>query len=115
MRFMLMFKGEPPRPGDVACKQNLPAMKQLMTDLKSKGVVTFTEGLEGPDKGARVRYANGKHTVIDGPFAEAKELIAGVCVVEVNSRQEAMDLTRQFLEIAGGGEGEIRQIMEVHE
>jgi len=115
MRFMLMFKGEPPKPGDVACKQNVPEMKKLMTDLKARGVVISTEGLEGPDKGARVRVANGKYSVIDGPFAEAKELIAGVCIVEVNSKQEAMNLTRQFLEIAGGGEGEIRQIMEVHE
>jgi len=115
MRFLLMFKGEPPKPGDVACKQNLPEMKKLMTELKAKGVVISTEGLEGPEKGARIRVINGKYSVIDGPFAEAKELIAGVCVIEVSSKQEAMDLARKFLEIAGGGESEIRQVMEVHE
>jgi hypothetical protein len=116
MRFLLMFKGDkPPEPGDVACKQNLPEMKKLMTELKSKGVVVSTEGLEGPEKGARVRVVNGKYSVIDGPFAEAKELIAGVCVVQVNSKQEAMNLARRFLEIAGGGESEIRQIMEMNE
>jgi|SRR5579859_876641 len=116
MRFMLMFKGEKPlEPGDVACKQNLPEMRKLMGELKAKGVLISTEGLEGPEKGARVRFTGGKHTIIDGPFAEAKELIAGVCVVEVKSKQEAIDLARQFLEIAGEGESEIRQVMDVHE
>jgi len=115
MRFMLMFKGEPPKPGDVACKQNLPEMKKLMTELKSKGVVVFTEGLEGPEKGARIRFSNGKHAVIDGPFAEAKELVAGVCVVDVKSKQEGLNLAKRFLEIAGEGESEIRQVIEVHE
>jgi hypothetical protein len=114
MRFMLMFKGDkPPEPGDVACKQNLPEMKKLMTELKAKGVLVSTEGLEGPEKGARIRMAHGKYSVIDGPFAEAKELIAGVCVVEVNSKQEAIDLAKKFLEIAGEGESEIRQVMDV--
>jgi len=116
MRFMLMFKGNrPPEPDEVACKQHLPEMKKLMTELKKKGVVQFTEGLEGPDKGARVRLNGSKYTVVDGPFAEAKELIAGVCMVNVGSKQEAMDLARRFLEIAGGGESEIRQVIEVHE
>jgi len=116
MRFLLMFKGDKPsEPDDVACKQNLPEMKKLMTDLKAKGVLISTEGLEGADKGARVRVTNGKYSVIDGPFAEAKELIAGVCVIDVKSKHEAMDLARQFLEIAGGGESEIRQVMQVNE
>ena len=116
MRFLLMFKGDkPPEGGDVACKQNLPEMKKLMAELKAKGVVISTEGLEGPEKGARIRVSNGKYSVIDGPFAEAKELIAGVCVIEVNSKQEAMDLAKKFLEIAGGGESEIRQVMDVHD
>lgn len=116
MRFMLMFKGDkPPEPGDVACRQNLPEMKKLMGELKGKGIVISAEGLEGPEKGARVRLTGGKYSFVDGPFAEAKELIAGVCVVEVGSKQEAMDLARRFLEIAGGGESEIRQVTEVKE
>ena len=116
MRFLLMFKGDkPPEPGDAACKQNLPEMKKLMAELKAKRILVSSEGLEGPEKGARVRVTNGKYSVIDGPFAEAKELVAGVCVVEVQSKQQAIDLAQKFLEIAGGGESEIRQVMEVNE
>ena len=116
MRFLLMFKGDkPPEPGDVAGKQNLPEMKKLMAELKAKRILVSSEGLEGPEKGARVRVTNGKYSVIDGPFAEAKELVAGVCVVEVQSKQQAIDLAQKFLEIAGGGESEIRQVMEVNE
>jgi len=116
MRFMLMFKGDKaPEPGDVACKQNLPEMKKLMGELKRTGVLISSEGLEGSEKGARVKFTGGKYSVVDGPFAEAKELIAGVCVVEVGSKQEAMGLARKFLEIAGDGESEIRQVMEVKE
>ena len=116
MRFMWMFKGEkPPEPGDVACKQNLPEMKKLLGELKRTGVLISSEGLEGSENGARVKFTRGKYSVVDGPFAEAKELIAGVCVVEVGSKQEAMGLARKFLEIAGDGESEIRQVMEVKE
>ena len=65
-----------------------------------------------PSKGgARVRCAGGKVTVLDGPFTESKELIAGYAIIEVNSRDEAIDASRRFFKVAGEGECEIRQIV----
>ncbi len=61
--------------------------------------------------GARVRSSKGKFTVIDGPFTESKELIAGWAIVEVSSRDEAIEASRRFFAVAGDGIGEIRRIM----
>ena len=62
--------------------------------------------------GARPRSAVGRSlSVTDGPFAEAKELVAGVCLVEVASKDEATALAKRFLEVAGGGEAEVRQVI----
>jgi hypothetical protein len=111
MRYMLMFKPdkEPP-PGEHACRQHLPEMAALIGDLKKSGVLISTEGLLGSDSGARIKYTGGKMTVTDGPFAEAKELIAGVAIVEVKSRTEAVELAKRFLTIAGGGIGDVLEI-----
>jgi len=113
MRYMLMFKPDvAPAPGELPCKQHLPAMATLMTDLKRKGIVLATEGLMPSDTGARVRFNGGRISVKDGPFAEAKELVAGFAIVNVKSRDEALDLAKQFLQIAGGG---VSDVLEVHE
>src|SRR5919112_634404 len=79
MRFMLMFKSDQPvEPGTSPCKQQLPEMAKLMGELKRSGVLVYTDGLMPLDRGARVRMTpGGKATVRDGPFAEAKELVAG--------------------------------------
>ena len=63
----------------------------------------------------RLRHSEGKTTVVDGPFTEAKELIAGFALLEVKSKKEAVDAVTRFLRIAGDGESEIRQIMEPKE
>src|SRR5688572_12744697 len=116
MRFMLMFKPDKePEPGVHACKQNLPEMAKLMGELRQSGVLVDTQGLMSSDTGARVRLSNGKLTVRDGPFAEAKELIAGVALVEVRSKAEAVELAKRFLAIAGGGEGDVLQVLEAPE
>lgn len=116
MRFMLMFKSEKPlEPGEVACKQNLPEMAKLMDQLRESGVLVATEGLKPSDSGARVRSSGGKVSVKDGPFAEAKELIAGFAVVNVKSKAEAVELATRFLEIAGGGESDILEVAEMGE
>jgi len=113
MRFMLMFKSDKPlEPGEVACKQNLPEMAKLMGELRESGVLLATEGLLPSDTGARVRMSGGKVSVKDGPFAEAKELIAGFAVVNVKSKAEAVELATKFLEIAGGGESDILEVFE---
>lgn len=113
MRFMLLFKPDKePEPGVHACQQNLPEMVKLIGELKQSGVLLSTEGLLPSELGARVRLSGGKLTVTDGPFAEAKELIAGVALVQVKSKANAVELARRFLTIAGGGESDVLQVSE---
>jgi hypothetical protein len=65
------------------------------------------------DHGARVKYDGvGRHTVTDGPFAEAKEIVAGFAVVNVKSKAEAVELAKRFLAIAGEGESDVLQVFE---
>ena len=112
-RYMLMFKSDQPvEPGKSPCKAELPEMAKLMGELKEKGILVYTDGLMPSDSGARVRVAGGRASVKDGPFAEAKELIAGFAVVRVNSKAEAVDLARRFLTIAGGGTSDVLEVWE---
>lgn len=111
MRFMMMYrpakdKAFPPSPEYLANMQ-----KYIEQGLKS-GVVLATEGLLPSSKGARVTLAAGKLTVTDGPFAEAKELVGGFAIVNAQSKDEAIELAKDFLEVAGDGETEVRQIAE---
>ena len=92
----------------------MPEMQKLIGELMASGVLVATHGLMGAASGARVKRSAGKVSVRDGPFAEAKELIAGVCVVEVGSKEEAVKLAQQFLEIAGDAEGDVLQVIEQH-
>jgi hypothetical protein len=71
-------------------------------------VLIATDGLQPSSKGARVRVSDGKFTVLDGPFTETKELIAGYAIVQAKSKQEAIELAKRFLEVVGEGESEIR-------
>lgn len=113
MRFMLMFKSDKPvAPGTSPCKAQLPEMAAVLEKLKKDGVLVHTEGLLPSDHGARVNYAGGKLTVTDGPFAEAKELVAGFAVVDVKCKAEAVELAKKFLSIAGEGSSEVLQVFE---
>ena len=113
MRFMMMFKpNKEPDPGEHACKQNLPEMARFIDELKRSGIVLSAEGLLSSESGARVSLSAGRLAVTDGPFAEAKELVAGVTVVRVAAKADAVALAKQFLAIAGGGDCEIRQLAE---
>ena len=87
-------------------------MQKLMSELKNSGVLLATQGLMSSNSGARVRLSSGKLSVKDGPFAEAKELVAGVVLVEVRSKADAVELAKRFLAIAGGGEGDVLQVLE---
>ena len=87
-------------------------MGQFIDEQTKAGVLLATGGLLPISQGgARVRSKAGKFMVTDGPFTEAKELIAGFALIEVNSREEALEASRKFYEIVGDGEGEIRQVM----
>ena len=107
MRYMMMYrtdesKIEPPTPGKMA------RMGAFVEELQKSGTLLDTGGLQPSAAGARVRRENGTLTVTDGPFTEAKELIAGYAVIEARSKQKAIDLAKRFLHIAGDGESEIR-------
>jgi hypothetical protein len=80
--------------------------------MQRTGVLLATEGCLPSALGARVRLAGGELTVTDGPFAESKELIAGFALLQADSREEAVELTRRFLQVAGDGECEIRQVYD---
>jgi len=108
MRFMMLYK--PGRDSDVPpTQQEMAAMGQFIEKMAKSGVLIATDGLQPSSKGARVRISSGgKFTVVDGPFAETKELIAGYAIVQARSKQEAIELAKQFLEVVGEGESEIR-------
>src|SRR5207245_11063021 len=80
-------------------------------ELVNAGVMLAGEGLHPSSKGVRVRFSRGKHTVIDGPFAETKELVAGFWLWQVKSKQEAIEWLKRA-PFGGGTEIEIRQVFE---
>ena len=87
-------------------------MATLIGELTAAGVLLSATGLLGSETGARLRLSGTRLIVTDGPFAEAKELVAGVAVVDVPSKAEAVELAEEFLRIAGGGDCEVRQVDE---
>jgi hypothetical protein len=114
MRFMVLVKADKQsEAGAMPSREMLEAMGKFNEQLIQAGVMLAGEGLHPSSKGARVRFSDGKKTVIDGPFAETKELVAGFWIWKVNSRQEAIDwLKRAPFE---GTEVEIRQVFETED
>jgi hypothetical protein len=86
----------------------------IETGMKA-GWLVATEGCLPSALGARVRLAAGKLSVTDGPFTEAKELVGGFAILRTRSKQEAIELAKPFLPVAGEGECELRQLYEVGE
>jgi hypothetical protein len=115
MRFMMIY-----RPADTArmeagvppTQDEIARMGAFIQEIAQSGVLLATDGLLPSSKGARVRRSSGTVTVVDGPFAESKELIGGFAIVDVGSKTEAIDLAKRFLECAGDGESEIRQMYD---
>lgn len=114
MRFLCLYKPSKPE-GTPPTQAEIDKMTKLVTDSMKSGVLIVTEGCLPSIKGARVRLTNGKYTVTDGPFTEAKELVAGMAILQTQSLEEAIAHTKDFLKIAGDGETEIRQVYEAHE
>lgn len=111
MRFLCLYKPAKEE-GVLPTQQEVAEMGQFCEELAKAGVLLATEGCQPSSKGARVRLSEGRFTVTDGPFTEAKEVIGGFAIVEAKSKQEAIALTKRFLKVAGDGESEIRQIYE---
>ena len=108
MRFLSIYKAVetnvPPT------TEHMAKMGQLIEEMTNAGTLISTEGCLPTAKGARVRRSGGKVSVTDGPFTESKEVIAGFALLEAKSKEEAIDLTRRFLEVVGEGECELRQV-----
>ena len=114
MRFMVMIKADKnTEAGVLPSRELLEAMGKYNEELVRAGVMLAGEGLHPSSKGARVKYSGGKMTVIDGPFAETKELIAGFWILQVKSKEEAIEWVKRCPNPLGGDyEIEIRQVFE---
>ena len=88
-------------------------MGKFLEAITKAGVLVDSEGLMPSANGARVRLADGKATVIDGPFTESKELVASYAILEVPTMAEAIEWTTRFLKVFGRGECELRPIFEM--
>src|SRR5881275_2896617 len=114
MRFMIIVKAtKDSEAGVMPSEQLLRDMGKFNIELEKAGVMLAGEGLQPSSKGARVRFSGNKRTVIDGPFAERKELIAGFCLWQVCSLEEAIEWLKRFPNPhQEETEGEIRQVFE---
>ncbi len=101
--------------GVMPSEELLAAMANYNEELVKAGVMLQGDGLQPSSKGARVKFSGGKPTVIDGPFTEAKELIAGFTMVDAKSKEEAIEWVKRWPPIDGDGnvELEIRQVFEL--
>ena len=110
MRFLSMFKsvekGVPPS------MEEMTRMGNLIEEWTKKGILISAEGCFPSAKGARVRRSGEKLTVTDGPFTETKEVVGGFALLQAKSKEEAIELVKIFLKVAGDGECELRQIYE---
>ena len=119
MRFMIIVKANKDSEAGVMPEEKLIAeMATYHEELAKAGALLDASGLQASSKGWRVKYSGAKRTVVDGPFAETKELIAGYTLIQVKSRQEALEWTKRFPNPAGNGkqcEIEVRQLFELED
>lgn len=114
MRFIMIMHPDPktayasPPPVEA-----VEAMTRYNKELTDAGVLLDAEGLLGPDQGFRVRYPGGRPVVSDGPFAEAKEVIGGYWIIQVSSREEAVEWARRIPAPGEGDMVEVRRIAEM--
>ena len=117
MRFIVMGMAKesesapPPKP------EAFVAMQEYNEELVKAGILLAAEGLAPTSKGARVKFSGDKRTVIDGPFTEAKEVVAGFTIIKANSLAEAIDWVKRApnLNPNGKGEVEIRKLMDIED
>lgn len=109
MKFLLTYQGDrsvPPTP------EKMAAIVKFGHEMAAKGVLLMQGGLVRPTTGTKLKYADGKHTVLDGPFPETKELIDGFALVSASSLQEAIEVGQAFMNVAGEGDAEVLQVFD---
>jgi hypothetical protein len=109
MRYMTIFtdieRDAPPT------QEEIEAMGRFIGEISKAGVLVRTDGLKHSSRGSRVRITDdGKFTVTDGPFTESKEVVGGYAIIDVKSREEAIDWTKRFLKVVGRGQSEVREM-----
>ena len=118
MRFMVMAMvtkeseaGPPPKP------EALAAMQKYNEEAAKAGVLLAAEGLAGSSQATRVKFSGDERIVMDGPFTEAKELIAGFMILQVKSKEEAIAWVKRAPNVSASGEGvvEIRKLMDIED
>ena len=113
MRFLSIYKsvekGVPPTP------EEMERMGKLIEEGMRAGYLLAVEGCMPTAAGARVRRSDREVTVKDGPFTEAKEVVGGFAILQAGSKEEAIRYAKQFLQVAGDGECELRQLCEVNQ
>ncbi|MDQ2068785.1 YciI family protein [Natronospira bacteriovora] len=119
MRYMIIVKGdERVESGAMPRESEIQAMADYHEALEQAGVLVGASGLQPTARGFRVRYQNDKRVVMDGPFAETKELIAGYTIINVSSHEEAVEWARRFPNPKGEGipcEIEVRLMFELED
>ena len=117
MRFMIMVKAsKDSEAGKMPSQELLAAMGKYNEELVKAGVMLAGEGLHPSSKGARVRFSGDQRTVTDGPFAETKELVAGFWLIQVKSKEEAIEWVKRCPNpMPGESEIEIRQVFEAED
>jgi hypothetical protein len=119
MRFMIVVKAtKDTEAGKMPDDGLFSAMVTYHEDLAKAGVLLDASGLQPTSRGWRIKYSGRMRTVVDGPFAEAKELIAGYTLIQVRSRDEALEWTKRFPNPGGDGaqaEIEVRQLYEMED
>lgn len=118
MRFMIIRKADKKTEARVMpSTELLAAMGKYMEEMGKAGILLGGEGLQPSAQGVRVTFANGKPRVTDGPFAETKELIAGYCLIQVKSKEEAIEWVKRWPALDGDGnvELEIRPLFEAQD
>ena len=115
MRFMVIVKADKDsEAGALPDEKILTEMGKFNVQLEKAGVLLAGEGLQASSKGARVKFGRGKQTVTDGPFTEAKELVAGFWLWQVKSKEEAIEWVKRA-PFGEGAEIEIRQVFEAED
>ena len=117
MRFMILVKANADsEAGALPDEALIAAMADYHEQLAQAGVLLDASGLQSSAKGWRLRFSGGRSTLLDGPFAETKELVAGYTIIQVRSREEALEWSRRFPSphgAAADGEIEVRQMFEL--
>lgn len=116
MRFMIMVMAtKESEDGVLPTPEEFAAMQKYNGDLAKAGVLLAAEGLAASSKGARVKFSGAKRTVIDGPFTETKELVAGFWIIQAKSKEEAIEWVKRVPNVFTNGQAmlEIRKLMDV--